>query len=989
MIKYFEFMSQDHRGNYIHSIEKDNAGFMMKTASNNYSPEIMEAIVALKRDPQYYYVVINALGSYEIWGANRNGDAFPRAALSHYSLRTDMGTKEDYGYKTFEYYAHLYTHHVNKDPNKGFGKVFFSSWNPRIERVELIVGIDKLRGADMIEAIEHDNLLAVSMGCFTNPEYPIMIKGKGYTPIKDIVVGDLVWTHKGNWKKVKELNRRKYTGYLYNVEFKGLPLPMEITANHPLMGKWFQAETNQLRRPYETPKDFENKPFDWAHAEHIEPGDHVQYSYPKYESSDCCQIDNIDLALLMGFYLAEGSFVYNDGKPSIIQLACNMNDDLPRMVPEIVNRIFPNTTCKIRPHSVSDIGLSVDIFSVDLAGFMFRMMGKHSKSKFIPMEVFASSDEIKKAFISAWFSGDGWLDIKGAHISSANINMVLQGRDLLASIGVMSSIYKITHKAGVGFSSSNTTEYTLNISAMDSEFLSKYAIRKMSKIDDMLRDRVKVGNSAIRINADSTMSYSVKDVTSRYVTDVDVYNFEVEDDESYSAAGLVSHNCKLPFDVCSICNNKARTTKEYCTHLKFYMGKVVTEEQAIKWSIELGKKVLPGASVHAWNHNPRFFDISKVFIGADSTSFSLGKVASKEPIIHSAILGEVEGVTDEQIDKLALLGKSSSIEKVIDGDSMNTGDGKMIDKGKAAAIRKMLDESFRKTITEEEEIPNQTLDTIANNFDLKQIFSTMMGMGIHPHPREVQRIIIIKTGYPDVANLLDERRLCFDDNEVVEDPIEMDIGNNNFDPAIAKMLMPMMLKRSCFPDYLLPRMEKKAEQNSPNPPLTAVLGPAALLAGIASLYAGLRLKAMGASNAQMFDLFRNQAWIPKMLGTGLSYKIMILDKQRQMDKMYVPARSYENAFFPSGFTGPLTKTSSVGGSLALGALGATLALPAGYVLNAYHRKSMYETGRGMFPGSGASPITVAGLVGGGTAAASLLKDGFSKDLFKKVVTKAK
>jgi hypothetical protein len=611
MIKYFEFVSQDHRGNYIHSIEKDNAGFMMKTASNNYSPEIMEAIVALKRDPQYYYVVINALGSYEIWGANRNGDAFPRAALSHYSLRTDMGTKEDYGYKTFEYYAHLYAHHVNKDPNKGFGKVFFSSWNPRIERVELIVGIDKLRGADMIEAIEMGDLLVVSMGA------------------------------------------------------------------------------------------------------------------------------------------------------------------------------------------------------------------------------------------------------------------------------------------------------------------------------------------------------------------------------------------KLPFDVCSICSNKARTTKEYCTHLKFYMGKVVTEEQAIKWSIELGKKVLPGASVHAWNHNPRFFDISKVFIGADSTSFSLGKVASKEPIIHSAILGEVEGVTDEQIDKLALLGKSSSIEKVIDGDSMNTGDGKMIDKGKAAAIRKMLDESFRKTITEEEEIPNQTLDTIANNFDLKQIFSTMMGMGIHPHPREVQRIIIIKTGYPDVANLLDERRLCFDDNEVVEDPIEMDIGNNNFDPAIAKMLMPMMLKRSCFPDYLLPRMEKKAEQNSPNPPLTAVLGPAALLAGIASLYAGLRLKAMGASNAQMFDLFRNQAWIPKMLGTGLSYKIMILDKQRQMDKMYVPARSYENAFFPSGFTGPLTKTSSVGGSLALGALGATLALPAGYVLNAYHRKSMYETGRGMFPGSGASPITVAGLVGGGTAAASLLKDGFSKDLFKKVVTKAK
>ena len=147
MIKYVEFDAFDEYGQHITPV--DAVCSMNKTASGGYSPELMKVILAMKRRDDRYYVVINALGSHEVWGSNKNGDGFPEVGLSHKSLRTDMSTSDDYGYKTFEYYAKLFKHHVNKDPKKSFGEVVFSHWNSILHRVELIVAINTITGKDI------------------------------------------------------------------------------------------------------------------------------------------------------------------------------------------------------------------------------------------------------------------------------------------------------------------------------------------------------------------------------------------------------------------------------------------------------------------------------------------------------------------------------------------------------------------------------------------------------------------------------------------------------------------------------------------------------------------------------------------------------------------------------------------------------------------------------------------------------------------------
>lgn len=75
----------------------------------------------------------------------------------------------------------------------------------------------------------------------------------------------------------------------------------------------------------------------------------------------------------------------------------------------------------------------------------------------------------------------------------------------------------------------------------------------------------------------------------------------------------VSMGCKVPYDVCSICQHRSKKPKDYCEHAKNMMNVILPD----------------GRKVFVYNPRPRFFDISFVFIGADKTAKVMAKLASK------------------------------------------------------------------------------------------------------------------------------------------------------------------------------------------------------------------------------------------------------------------------------------------------------------------------------------------------------------------------
>lgn len=599
MIKYVTFDSQDEYGEHIVPIDKITNS-LMKTASNSYSPELMRVILSLKKKPGVYYVVINALGSEEVWGANGNGDDFPRKGLSHLSLRTDMSTTNDYGYKTFEYYSKFFKHHVNKPDSPSYGEVIFSYWNATMDRVELIVGIDEIKGKSTIDNLENGVDVAVSMGC------------------------------------------------------------------------------------------------------------------------------------------------------------------------------------------------------------------------------------------------------------------------------------------------------------------------------------------------------------------------------------------KVKYDRCSICNNKAATRKQYCKHAKNYLGKVIDRDLAEKWSRELGKPILPGTKVTVHNDYPKFFDISEVITGADRVCYVLGKAASQGHIYYSADIADAYGMTDEVFDKIAQVKKQGDIDKQVGALGPDDIDGKVAPIKEESMIRKALKEKINKTIESEPEINKEILNNVSSVFPLGSILSSMLSLGIHPKPKEFQRIVLVSIGRKDVADDLEDNKVVFDNHSDAQ-PMSINPGHPiNF---IMKTLKDYIPSRSCYPHFLEPRvkiiMVKTAQENAlfeDKEMLGAIPGLIAL-GSLAALYAGLNMKAKGLTPKQIGDAFVKNDLLKSIVGGSVMSILFQKINGSKNDLMNVPITEYEGMLQDTSFSG-ISKTSglNVKNALGYGLLASGIALPASYIANSYNQKSLYRTGRPAFPGAGMPPSVAIPAAGVTAIGGSLLLD---------------
>lgn len=108
----------------------------------------------------------------------------------------------------------------------------------------------------------------------------------------------------------------------------------------------------------------------------------------------------------------------------------------------------------------------------------------------------------------------------------------------------------------------------------------------------------------------------------------------------------VSMACRVAFDVCSYCNNKAPTRKQYCDDIE-YGG--TCKAGGLKRN--MGRAVMVDGDVHqlhADNPDPKFFDISHVFRPADRIAYVTGtlqKAASHGRTVSGAELAELLGVT--------------------------------------------------------------------------------------------------------------------------------------------------------------------------------------------------------------------------------------------------------------------------------------------------------------------------------------------------------
>ena len=113
-----------------------------------------------------------------------------------------------------------------------------------------------------------------------------------------------------------------------------------------------------------------------------------------------------------------------------------------------------------------------------------------------------------------------------------------------------------------------------------------------------------------------------------------------------------SMGCRIKYDVCTNCSNKARTRAEYCDHLKYAMNEIDPNS---------------GIQNAALNPSPDFFDSSWVIRPADRTGYMLKKIAAEAPYEIRTSSYELGELRDAIVEKAAAIAKAADIEKILEG----------------------------------------------------------------------------------------------------------------------------------------------------------------------------------------------------------------------------------------------------------------------------------------------------------------------------------
>jgi intein/homing endonuclease len=579
----------------------------LKYASHVFLPYIDQIKVAKDEVP----VHLIALGASEAYGPNRNGDAFKEAACKQY-------------HETFVKFAKWYRNHKNKahqgDPFYGYIKQ--SAYNDAMRRVELIAMLNAEKSAadrnggfvadQELEKLAKDEDIPVSMACALPGT--LVKTARGFTAVENIKRGDRVLTHRGRYRRVYATLRRTKQQYArVHTRYCGRQV-LEFTPDHEFfVGRWQDIPASRTRNglrsadPTGFSKTFRRKYRNQLHAHarwvacgDLRPGDLLLMPICRGSGKSDLMPET---ARVMGYYTAEGS-VTADGYPCF---TCNKEDRAVVELGEWADSI--RRTYSEHEHSASDKAVNLTVYSKPYGSLMAGEVGRGVRNKVVPQTVYDASADVKLEYMAGWFNGDGWQDDKGLHWSTCSRSLSIELQMLLASVGIPASVYRIDHTSDLPDRprTGDGTEYTVNVS---NRYSPTFAGRSKAEA---------VPTGAEKTTVFITGDYLAVPVAAVEVVEaeVTVHDISVEADESFTAFGVAVHNCRVPYDECAHCYNKARTRDEYCKAASCPAGGCYDN------LTRLVKVAGDTRMVYVNNDHPTWFDMSKVWRPADRIAYGV------------------------------------------------------------------------------------------------------------------------------------------------------------------------------------------------------------------------------------------------------------------------------------------------------------------------------------------------------------------------------
>lgn len=392
---------------------------------------------------------------------------------------------------------------------------------------------DSLLNLDLKDYKGKVDLLANGSPCFIAGTK--ILTDNGYKNIEDVKLDDKLLTHTGKFQEIVNLQRKIYNGDLYQFKVKYHPELIECTEEHPFYVREQTIKYINHKKvvSYGEPKWKDAKDINMndyfgmvINTESIIPTININRLVNRHTNNivkETITLDKAEYWWIMGYFICDGwieESKKNDGREKyLIKFAINNGDE-----EEVVSRIRKVLNIydkKCDTGKCKKFGCSNYIWYQILKQF-----GKYAHGKLIPEWVQSAPKEFIQEFINGYIMSDGSSKINKSGIKTYSITTV--------SYNLAYGIQRLLLKLGYIFAITKTIRPKTNI----------IQGRVVNQRDTyQIRGQFKESIYSTFIE-DNYVWYKPFKIIKKQVQLVNVYNFEVKNDNSYIVYNTIVHNCQ-------------------------------------------------------------------------------------------------------------------------------------------------------------------------------------------------------------------------------------------------------------------------------------------------------------------------------------------------------------------------------------------------------------------------------------------------------------
>lgn len=386
-------------------------------------------------------------------------------------------------------------------------------------------------------------------GCF--PAGSGVMTRRGEVSIEEVKVGEYVLTHKNRWRPVLKKFVRKHEMGLVNLTVAGLPRldpALAATSDHEVRVVR-RDEFIRKRRKFLYERDTHDVPisegreqfiselaFDWVPVGDLQHGDQVVQPFPLEEDSPLAAVwGDDDFAFLMGLYAAEGCvsdrhdsdmLPETDPTYNVIYIVSEEETEVIKRVVKCGEKFGRVVT----PRDVGNHAIRMELHWADFARLCRDHIGRLAVEKKLSLDILTMPRSWQRTFFDSYAAGDGCVrgpgkGEGGLRCTTASYDLARSMRVLVARLGWVGQIDG-RHNRKSNFYNGNPI-YDLSISG--SQFFGE-----ATHVEGCL-------------HPDGFIISPVRNVAFDE-WEGEVFNLEVEEDNSYVVRGLVVHNCNVNGD---------------------------------------------------------------------------------------------------------------------------------------------------------------------------------------------------------------------------------------------------------------------------------------------------------------------------------------------------------------------------------------------------------------------------------------------------------